>query len=1114
MARRSPVAPIGAALAGLALLAGSALQPAYAEPRSGPVLSAKDTTLLRDRTVPIAPGLNLTSFQRLQPGGWVTGHVMTADLSTPSLSLDVADGGEVSQSNAVVSEFAAETQAVAAVNGDYWDMNYSDAPIGTNISPTEGLRTAGAEARQAFTLSNGKAAVQALMSAATIELGGRTEKVGSVNSPTFAADSIGLFNQVWGTYPIDRLLTADETARIVTVVDGKVTANTTDRAVLKDTEIPEGTSILVARGAAGETLQDAAVGSVVDITVRASADVDLAIGGSQRLLTDGELTDDDQVTAGRTAVGVSKDGTQLHIVAIDGRAGDAHGMTIQELALFMQDLGAWNALNLDGGGSTTMVARPAGTTEPQLINRPSDGHERADANALVFHSSASKEQTTGVDVRAAMESPAGLTEPTTYDLLPGLSRTITATGLDEDYAATEVTGQFRAEPGSAVKLESSRTDGEAVVTGRERGTGAVTYRSRSHTDDVNFRVHGPMSRLEPSSTVAALTDGETPGSISLKAVDADGHRVPVEARDVKIDHEEGITVKPGSAGEFTITPTIDKGASSITFTVQEHELTVPVTIGFQEQNLADFADTADWKAEAIRAEGTLAAATGPEGGPALAMDFDFSQSTATRGMYAVPVEPIKITGQPQALTMWIKGTAKEEWPRIQVTKGDGTSTNLDGPEITWEGWQQVTFPVPAGTPFPLTVTALRFMETRSDATYTDHLELADLKAQVPMDIEQPDIPYVKDPVIMTQGTVADRPQRIAVMSDTQFVGREPDSDLVKAGRRTLQEIVAADPELLVINGDFVDEGAMIDFELAKRVLDEEVGDKIPYVYVPGNHEIMGGPITNFESIFGDTSTIRDIAGTRIITLDSSTGNLHPGGSTEQLRLLESQLDDATKDRSITGVLVFDHHPIDDPHPDKASQLTDRYEAAALERLLGEFRSRSGKSVAQINGHVGVFHADASSGVSRVINGNSGKGPSGTADHGGFTGWSMLGLDPAEGVLGTPPPAEARTAWLQVETHARVDALKLTAPTDLAVGDEDKAAAMVTQDDDHEVPVAWPVTAQWGGDGVWIDDGGTPDKTAVVAFDPTTRELRGLRAGTANLTVTVNGETAEHPITVT
>ena len=74
------------------------------------------------------------------------------------------------------------------------------------------------------------------------------------------------------------------------------------------------------------------------------------------------------------------------LVTVDGRqAGYSAGMTLRESAQLMRDLGATQALNLDGGGSTTMVVRRSWEHAARYIlaNKPSDKEgERPVANAL------------------------------------------------------------------------------------------------------------------------------------------------------------------------------------------------------------------------------------------------------------------------------------------------------------------------------------------------------------------------------------------------------------------------------------------------------------------------------------------------------------------------------------------------------------------------------------------------------------------------------------------------------------------------------------------------------------------------------------------------------------
>ena len=79
----------------------------------------------------------------------------------------------------------------------------------------------------------------------------------------------------------------------------------------------------------------------------------------------------------RTAAGISEDGETLILVVVDGRSSSSAGMTVAELRDLMRDLGAWDATNLDGGGSSTMWIDAYGT-----VNDPSDGSPRTVGNHL------------------------------------------------------------------------------------------------------------------------------------------------------------------------------------------------------------------------------------------------------------------------------------------------------------------------------------------------------------------------------------------------------------------------------------------------------------------------------------------------------------------------------------------------------------------------------------------------------------------------------------------------------------------------------------------------------------------------------------------------------------
>ena len=83
----------------------------------------------------------------------------------------------------------------------------------------------------------------------------------------------------------------------------------------------------------------------------------------------------------RSAVGLSQDGRYFYLMVIDGRqTGWSDGATLYETGQWLQRLGAWNGLNLDGGGSTAMARLTNNTAV--LINKPSGGVQRVNGNHI------------------------------------------------------------------------------------------------------------------------------------------------------------------------------------------------------------------------------------------------------------------------------------------------------------------------------------------------------------------------------------------------------------------------------------------------------------------------------------------------------------------------------------------------------------------------------------------------------------------------------------------------------------------------------------------------------------------------------------------------------------
>lgn len=102
-------------------------------------------------------------------------------------------------------------------------------------------------------------------------------------------------------------------------------------------------------------------------------DVQVAVSGFAFCLREGLPQPSGQDLHPRTGIGLSEDGRYLFVIVIDGRRASRQGATTHELGQWMQRCGAYDAVNMDGGGSTTLVwwnPRLAGDDKTELINEP------------------------------------------------------------------------------------------------------------------------------------------------------------------------------------------------------------------------------------------------------------------------------------------------------------------------------------------------------------------------------------------------------------------------------------------------------------------------------------------------------------------------------------------------------------------------------------------------------------------------------------------------------------------------------------------------------------------------------------------------------------------------
>ena len=182
-------------------------------------------------------------------------------------------------------------------------------------------------------------------------------------------------------------------------------ANGVEHCVIEDifdakgsATIPDGKAILWLKGTYANQTSWMNVGDELEISFSLTLnngpqDVNIhqLIGGSNHIIMqNGVFMEDWAERHPRTAIGFNADSTRLYFVVVDGRHMTSVGVTLWEMKGIFDALGAVTAVNLDGGGSSCILAND------EVLNHPSDGPVRAVGNGCLFVSTAPADDEIGI----------------------------------------------------------------------------------------------------------------------------------------------------------------------------------------------------------------------------------------------------------------------------------------------------------------------------------------------------------------------------------------------------------------------------------------------------------------------------------------------------------------------------------------------------------------------------------------------------------------------------------------------------------------------------------------------------------------------------------------------
>ena len=277
-----------------------------------------------------------------------------------------------------LSREAARRKLKAAVNASYFD---SDGWVIGVTKDKGNFMSVNSTPRSAY-VDNGKSRfiVKDVAYNGVLRFKGGELAIKGMNRARIAEDVV-LFNEYYG-----KSTKTNQWGREIKIRDGKVIAVSNKGNMT----IEPGTVVVSAHGLVNKyLLRGIAVGDEVnlvqELNVPTANESSIVVGGGPLILEAGKVnvrSKEEQIArdiaigrAPRTAIGLKQDGTVL-VLVVDGRSTNSKGLTLQELATYFLRLGARDAVNLDGGGSSVMVING------EIVNKPSDGWERPVSMAL------------------------------------------------------------------------------------------------------------------------------------------------------------------------------------------------------------------------------------------------------------------------------------------------------------------------------------------------------------------------------------------------------------------------------------------------------------------------------------------------------------------------------------------------------------------------------------------------------------------------------------------------------------------------------------------------------------------------------------------------------------
>jgi exopolysaccharide biosynthesis protein len=684
---------------------------------------------------PVAQGLSYVRKTRFTPSGWQNIHVLKADLHNSNLVVDSLLSSKGLSNPEPLSQIAKKARAVAGINGDFFYLGQTNAPLGVMVKDGQLLSSPfWSQEMSVFALTENLKAILGNWNwqGEIINEDGVRMPLGGTNKTVSNYEQTVIYDSNWGSKLGNYDFSLAKTA-VLTIKDGLVVASDLNPAEIL---IPEQGSILVAQGETADQLTATfPLGSRIEIEQSSSPElskIKMAIGGGANLVYNGEIPSFTHNIAGkhqRTALGITKDNRYLFLVAVDGRDGRYQGMTQEELAKFMQSIGCYYAINLDGGGSSTLVARPLGEDEIEVKNNLVGGQERSIPNGIGIFSTSPVGQLAGLKIETSDHNVP----------LWGI-REFKVKGYDQYLNPVPVNPETVK---WSVSNNLGRFEGSLLGTGRP-GKGIVTAQVGEIKATLSIRVIDRAEQVKIEPETLNLSPGAKQ-QLTFTVIDQNGFRA--ELSPLQISPE--LTGNVGKMEGNTFIAGTNPGTGMLKIKYDQAEGYCSIAVGQDQKIIEDFENPSNlyFSSYPEEVEGSYEQSDlAHSGSGAAKLKFSFVPIEKTQAAYLMfGSQGMSLPANSRKIGVWVYNDGPNgHWLRAQVSSKDGSSKdNLDlAREVNWQGWKYVEANLPGNGEYVLD--RIYLVETDSLKMNQGEIYLDDLTVTLPLTAEQLALPTRTD----------------------------------------------------------------------------------------------------------------------------------------------------------------------------------------------------------------------------------------------------------------------------------------------------------------------------------------------------------------------------------